>query len=86
MDQTLFIGFPLTDSYIAELDKLPSSLKEVFISAEYLQKVTKDETSYLGKKIDSPFDLADLESTEMHIISLLKKLVPNYTYSLFLLG
>lgn len=92
INNTLFIGYPLSENYQLELDQIPSVVKEIFISensSDYLQKVTREEVTYLGKKVDSPFDLTQLDSTEANIFSLLKKLVPDYPYdeqSLYLIA
>lgn len=91
-DNTLFIGFPLSEDYQFELDQVPSAVKGIFISdhpSDYLQKVTREGIVYLGKKVESPFDLMQSDSTKANIFSLLNKLVPDYPYdeqSLYLMA
>ena len=84
-DHPLFVGLPLTESYLHELKKLPPALINTFIkgqSAEYLQQIECDGVLYLGKSLETPYDLAALDSLQTHVYSLLKKLIPDYPYEL----
>lgn len=82
-DHTLFLGLPLTDTFLRKLNQLPLPLVETFIkdqSSDYLQKIESEGVVYLGKCIASPFDMAGLESLETNITSLLKRLVVDFPY------
>lgn len=82
-DSSLFLGYPLSESYLSQLENLPSPLIEAFIQnqrSEYLQKIEHDGVFYLGKCLESPFDLKDADSLQANLLSLLKKLVPDYPY------
>lgn len=83
LDQRLFLGLPLTPSYFDQLKKLPPPLLATFIqreSPDYLQEIESEGIKYLGKYLDSPFDMANLDSLETNIYSLLKRLIPDYSY------
>lgn len=78
----LFLGLPLTGSLLQKFQQLPLSLKEAFVqhqSADYLQQIEYEGVSYLGKCINPPFELTGLDALEIHIQSLLKKLIPDYS-------
>lgn len=83
LDCQLFLGLPLTDSYRQELSQLPASVHDVFIqnsSSSYLQQVESEGIVYLGKFLGSSLDLATLDVLEVHIYSLLKRLISDYPY------
>ena len=82
-DQRLFLGLPLNESYHRELKKIPLPVKETFIQeqpSDYLQQIEKEGVFYLGKSMDSPYDMASIDAFETHVYSLLKKLIPDYPY------
>lgn len=81
-DSELFLGFPLHSLYEAKLEEIPHSLRIFFIQdhPDYLQQVTHDGISYLGKQLEKTIDLRTLDALEVHIFSLLKRLVPEYPY------
>ncbi len=78
----IFFGFPTSVQYRAELNDVSQPLLDAFISADdsYLQFLSNESGSYLGKMIEAPVSLDSLESQKDHIISLLRRLVPHYTY------
>jgi hypothetical protein len=82
MNTTLFLGFPLDDGYIVQMQKNKPEYLELFIrsGSDYLQKVEFDKVSYLGKFVQNEEPLAQLELLEANIYSLLKKLVADYSY------
>jgi hypothetical protein len=82
-DTVLFLGFPLSDAYQKELLRLPSAERELFIQNQvspYLQRVESEGTYYLGKCLGSSIEMVELDSSFLHIYSLLRKLVPNFPY------
>lgn len=82
-DQRLFLGLPLSHSYLQELKKIPLPVRETFIQeqpSDYLQQIEQEGVFYLGKSIDSPYDMASIDSLQTHIYSLLKKLISDYPY------
>lgn len=95
-DTILFLGFPLSDSYQLLLLELPSAERKMFIQNQdfhqdspYLQKIEYEGMEYLGKYLGSSIDMATFDLSYSHIVSLLKKLIPQFPYeqnSLFLLA
>lgn len=80
-DSTLFLVFPLTDLFQKELLKLSPVERNLFIQDQnplYLRQIEYEGVFYLGKSLDCPFEMRDLESFQSHIYSLLKKLVPQF--------
>lgn len=83
LDDALFLGFPLSDSFLLKLKNLPPQITAEFIQeqpSDYLQKVDYQEMSYLGKCLETPFDLRGLDTLQANIDSLLKRLVPDFPY------
>lgn len=95
-DTILFLGLPLSNSYQLALLQLPSAEQEIFIQNQgafqdspYLQKIEHEGIEYLGKYLGSSIDMATLDLSYSHIVSLLKKLIPQFPYEqnpLFLLA
>jgi hypothetical protein len=82
-DHQLFLGLPLSESYQQELAQLPAPIRAAFIQSQsslYLQQIENEGTIYLGKSLGPLVELSALESIQAHIYSLLKKLVPHYSY------
>lgn len=82
-DTALFLGFPLSTAYQQELNRLPLVERELFIQSEtspYLQQIENDGVIYLGKSLGASVDMAALDGASSHVMSLLKKLVPNFPY------
>jgi hypothetical protein len=83
IEHQLFLGLPLSDSYLKELKKLPPYIQNLFIqphSSDYLQRVESKGIVYLGKCLGSFIKLADIETLQIHIYSLLKRLISDYPY------
>lgn len=79
----IFIGFPVSAEFSQSLQELSPEAKKVFIQdepSEYLQQYRKDGKVYLGKEVGELTELSALAGLESHIYSLLKKLVPDYSY------
>ena len=79
----LFLGFHLTSDYNVELNKINPDLKKLFVqnNLDYLQELMIADNQYLGKYLEKPANLSELELLEANIYSLLGKLVPDYPYS-----
>ena len=74
-----FLGLPLSDSYRQKLDAISPSLKALFIqeqSSDYLLQVDFQGVTYLGKYLETPYEMSALDSLQTHIYSLLQKLLP----------
>ena len=87
MDSTLFLGFPIDKLFENELDKLNPKLLSLFISREnskkkddLLKKITIQDQTYLGKYLPDIENFSKIEMLEVNILSLLKKIVPDYNY------
>lgn len=79
MENQLYLCFPLNSIYSNELLKLSESIKNLYIP-EHLQYVSHKEERYLGKKLSFPISLTDLKQMELHLLSILTKLVENFPY------
>lgn len=82
-DTLLFLGFPLCDSYQKKLNQLSSVERDLFIQpgdSPYLQQIENEGILYLGKYLGSSIDMGALDLMYAHIYSLLKKLVPHFSY------
>lgn len=82
-DTVLFLGFPLIDAYRQALMQLPIAERELFIQNQdpiYLQKIENEGIEYLGKYLGSSIEMAALEMAYSHVYSLLKKLIPHFSY------
>ena len=82
-DYQLFLAFPSTSSYQVALAQVAEPIRSLFIQnsdGEYLQEIFHQDQVYLGKQLGSCVDLTRLESLQMHIYSLLKRLVADYDY------
>lgn len=81
-DAELFMGFPITSEFALLLDSVSPEIKKLFIqeNPDYLREVSHNGHSYLGKFAGKIGEASSLELLENNIISLLKKLVPDYPY------
>lgn len=79
-DSCLFFGFLVDSDLQKELNSLDSTFKSLFIQKNepFLQELDFENKLYLGKFIGQISDLAKLELTSLNIMSLVKKLVPDY--------
>ena len=73
----------MTSSFSEELNKINPELKKLFVQngRDYLQELNLEDQAYLGKYLEKPADLPELQLLETHIYSLLSKLVPGYPYA-----
>jgi hypothetical protein len=80
----LFVGIPIQDSFAEQFSKSNPQLIDIFIkrnNPEYLQEVEQNGIVYLGKSIQTACDIVSLDLIQANILSLLKKIVPDYSYS-----
>jgi hypothetical protein len=67
----IFLGVPI-DAKLAPL--IDSGLMRLFGS--YLDKVEIEGLSFLGKQLDEPLTIEQLEQCQAHVLSLLKRIMP----------
>jgi hypothetical protein len=78
----LFLGFALDEAFQKELNKADSYFTTLFIGKEeYLQDISHQGRCYLGKYLLSYPSLDQLEDLEKHLLSLLKRLTPRYSFT-----
>ncbi|MBA2368332.1 MAG: hypothetical protein H0V82_04825 [Candidatus Protochlamydia sp.] len=80
----LYLAFPITPSFEKKLSSLNDTVRNLFIQSGnflYLQEITYADNIYLGKNLGQMTEVKALESFQDHLLSLLKKLVPDYPYS-----
>lgn len=77
----LFLAFAPDADFKKEMEKGNPYLNTLFIGKdEYLQKITYKGEGYLGKYLPPVSTLDQLKFTETHLLSLLQKLTPNYSF------
>lgn len=78
----LFLGFPVDELYAEELSKANPYVVAQFIQKEgdYLREITYQDMRFFGKFLGHIAELQQIELLEANIYSLLKKLVPNFSY------
>lgn len=91
MKSQLFLGFAIDSLFSRKLDLVSPEVKNLFISEkdDYLNSFEHEGIPYLGKKLKNPLAFDDLQLQEMHIYSLLRRLVAEHPYensSLILIG
>lgn len=81
-ERKLFLGFLIDVEYEKMLDQLNPELKSIFIrgGGEYLQEIVYKDTLYLGRFVPSPATHSELELLNLHVFSLLKRLIPQFPY------
>lgn len=82
IDYILFFGFPIDAVYREELKKIPPAILNLFIQRgdDYLNRIDQEGVSYLGKSLGQCVDSSAIDLALNHILSLLKRLVPDYHY------
>lgn len=79
----LTLAYPLDTEAEAELEALSPTFRSLFIgSQEHLIDFTYEGRRCLGKKLGAFIDLDALSFLELNFISLLKKLLPNRSFSM----
>jgi hypothetical protein len=81
-ERKLFLGCQVDASFEKHLSKTSPQLISLFIQpkGEYLHQMIYQDQRYLGRFITSPSNLSEIELLELHVFSLLKRLVPDYSY------
>lgn len=78
----LFLGFSCDATFESLLKEANPYLVTLFISQEiYLQEIFLEGQRYLGKYLSPLSTIEDLEMQQLHLLSLLKKLTPRYSFS-----
>lgn len=83
IDYFLFFGYPVDAAYRQELERAPLAIRNLFIQIgdEYLKCIDLEGTSYLGKSLGQCIDSSVIDLAQVHVMSLLKRLVPDYSYN-----
>ncbi|KAF3361723.1 Uncharacterized protein PHSC3_001722 [Chlamydiales bacterium STE3] len=78
----LFLGFQIEKDFADKLQKVNLDVRSLFIKNQpgYLQEVEFQQQRYIGKMIDVNTDLDALFLLKNNILSILKKLVPEFPY------
>lgn len=79
----LFFGLPLNNDFLNKFQKINPNVCLLFIhdnNNEYLQKITLNESIFIGKNIGKITDLDSLQLSQKHVISILKKLIPDHPF------
>ena len=84
LEVALFLGFPVDRAYARSMEAVDPTLLELFFhnsnDCDYLSEVTNDGVRYLGKYAGENNRVADIALLQNNIYSILKKLIPDYTY------
>lgn len=82
LDSQLFLGFPISSDFEAELEKVNPEFMSLFIDHDphYLQKLSHSNQFFLGKTLGREIDLESIFLAEKNILSLLRKLVPSHSF------
>jgi len=77
----LFLGYPLDLQFIKSIEALNPHLLATFVNndSEYLHEIVHQQQRYFGKFVGACVEVAHLELLEANIISLLRKLIPNFS-------
>jgi hypothetical protein len=80
MNTALFLGVKVTPTFHKELEAIPEEKRAILINnqGEYLHSHEDSNGLYLGKPLTLPHSIKDLELTEAHVISLLRRLTPQF--------
>jgi|GEM_PF-3749942 hypothetical protein len=77
----LFLGFPMDEVFQKSLKKNNPYLVSFLIGQkDYLQEASYEGMQYLGKCVEAYPTLDQLSHMEIHLISLLKRLAPQYPF------
>lgn len=80
---SLFLGLPCDIFYNTFIEKMDSSLRELYISdrpESYLNTTHYNGIFYLGKFLGEMAYISDLELLEKNIYSILHKIIPNHPH------
>lgn len=80
-DPFLFLGLPKNDLLNKHLQSAHPPLVAYLTSGgDYLEEIVFNERLFLGKKSPLPLSIEELQLLEANVLSLLKKLAPQYPY------
>jgi hypothetical protein len=79
MSAKFFIGAP-----VENIDTIPVNLRSIFITndSHYLSEIKISDKTYLGKYLDYPSKVDEIELLQLNVLSLLQKILPQHTYKL----
>ena len=82
LQRPIFLGFPVSEAMNDALKRVNPSLLALFTQGgdDYLEEYCYQEQRYLGKAIGESVDTAKLRLVEANILSLLKRLLPDYPF------
>jgi hypothetical protein len=81
MQSTLFAGLLVSADLQIHLNQADTNLKAAFLqSSDYLQFITYQDQLYIGKQMGDLLAVAELENVHLHLSSLLKRLLADYSY------
>jgi hypothetical protein len=77
----LFLGFPATQEWEQSIKTINPHLVAYFINGrEYLHEVMLSHEKFLGKSVEGVCSLKTLEELQIHILSLLKRINPDFVF------
>lgn len=81
-DLQLFLGFPPDTAFERLVSRVNPSLLSLFLEGgDYLSEFSHKNRRYLGKPVPLSTSINQLENLEIHLLSLLRKLAPEYPFS-----
>lgn len=81
-DLKLFLGFAPDAEFEQLLSRANPHLLSLFMGGgDYLSEISYNKRRYLGKPLPLTTPVSQLESLEVHLLSLLRKLAPEYAFS-----
>jgi len=81
-DLKLFLGIPADAEFQQALSQVNPNVLSLFMGGgDYLSEFSHNEQRYLGKPVPISPSVNQLESLEAHLLSLLRKLAPEYSFS-----
>lgn len=83
LDISVFLGFAPDNHFDSKLKGANPYLRSLLTNGGlYLREVVHEKMRYLGKCTSSPIaSVSELDNLEANILSLLKRLVPDYPYA-----
>ncbi len=84
LQQPIFLGYLISDALSNALQRVNPSLLQLFTQGgeEYLEFFHHQGQRYLGKSVGDHTDTARLRLVAPHILSLLQRLLPDYSFSI----
>lgn len=75
ISSSMFFGHLISPELEKKLDLIPSAILNYYVKekpSDYLEKIKIKESFYIGKTLELPLDIAELETMQMHIFSLIR--------------